>query len=78
MPITDERRNRLIELVRRSGFAALNDLAGQLQVSESTVRRDLEHLEEIGVARRTHGGVYYTGPSPQLVHFDQRQQKEKS
>jgi len=26
-----------------------------------------------GVAQRTHGGVFYTGPSPKLAHFDQRQ-----
>ena len=78
MPVTDERRSRLIDLVRQSGFAALPDLAVELAVSESTVRRDLDHLEEIGVARRTHGGVYYTGPSPQLPHFDNRQQTEAS
>lgn len=55
------------------GFASLPDLAGELQVSESTVRRDLDFLEETGVAQRTHGGVFYTGPSPKLAHFDQRQ-----
>ena len=25
------------------------------------------------MAQRTHGGVFYTGPSPKLAHFDQRQ-----
>jgi DeoR family fructose operon transcriptional repressor len=25
------------------------------------------------VVQRTHGGVFYTGPSPKLAHFDQRQ-----
>jgi len=70
---TDDRRSRLLELVRVRGFASLPDLAGELQVSESTVRRDLDHLEESGAAKRTHGGVYYTGPAPKLPHFDQRQ-----
>ncbi|MCH7725504.1 MAG: DeoR/GlpR transcriptional regulator [Planctomycetes bacterium] len=71
--LTQERRSRLLEMVRVRGFASLPDLAGELQVSESTVRRDLDHLEEAGTARRTHGGVFYTGPSPKLPHFDQRQ-----
>src|SRR6187200_3406664 len=71
--VTDERRSRLIELVRVRGFAALPDLVDALGVSESTVRRDLDFLEESGVAQRTHGGVFYTGPSPKLAHFDQRQ-----
>lgn len=77
MSVTDERRHRMVDLIRRSGFASLGDLAERLSVSESTVRRDLDHLEETGVARRTHGGVYYTGPAPQLPHFDLRQQTEQ-
>ncbi len=74
---TEERRNRLLDLVQRNGFAALPDLASELSVSESTVRRDLDYLEEIGVAQRTHGGVFYTGPSPKLAHFDHRQKTEQ-
>ncbi len=73
MPIVEERRSRLLELVRERGFAALPDLAELLTVSESTVRRDLEALEESGQAKRTHGGVFYTGASPKLPHFDQLQ-----
>ena len=71
--LAEERRNRLLELVRTKGFAALPDLATDLRVSESTVRRDLDFLEEAGTARRTHGGVFYTGGSPKLPHFEERQ-----
>lgn len=72
--LTEERRSRLLEMVRLRGFAALPDLAEELQVSESTIRRDLDYLEETGEAQRTHGGAFYTGPSPKLPHFDQRHQ----
>ena len=72
----EERRSRVLELVRVRGFAALPELATELQVSESTVRRDLDFLEVVGVVRRTHGGVFYTGPSPKLPHFDVRQSVE--
>ena len=71
--VVEERRNQLLEMVRSKGFASLPELADQLQVSESTIRRDLDYLEEVGAARRTHGGVFYTGPSPKLPHFDERQ-----
>jgi DeoR family transcriptional regulator, fructose operon transcriptional repressor len=71
--VAEERRNQLLEMVRVKGFASLPELAEQLQVSESTVRRDLDYLEEVGAARRTHGGVFYTGPSPKLPHFDERE-----
>ena len=69
----ESRRDRLLELVRLRGFAALPDLATELNVSESTIRRDLEHLEGDGAAKRTHGGVFYTGPTPKLQHFDKIQ-----
>lgn len=74
--LTEDRRGRLLELIRLRSFAALPDLAQELQVSESTVRRDLDFLEEAGTAKRTHGGVFYTGPSPKLAHFDQRQKTQ--
>src|SRR5215475_16222604 len=73
MVVVDERRNRLLELVRLRGFASLPELAEELGVSESTVRRDLDYLEESGSAKRTHGGVFYTGSSPQLPHFEESQ-----
>lgn len=74
--LTEERRNRLLDLVRQRGFASLPELTHEMQVSPSTIRRDLDYLEEMGSARRTHGGVFYTGPSPKLPHFDHRQQLE--
>ena len=69
----EERRTRLLELVRVRRFASPRDLAKELAVSESTIRRDLEQLEVEGSARRIHGGVLYTETSPRLPHFDARQ-----
>ena len=74
--ISDKRRDRLLDLVRARGFASLNDLAEELEVSESTIRRDLDHLEDTGAAKRTHGGVFYTGPKPHLPHFQKAQKSE--
>ena len=71
--VAEARRDQLLEMVRLRGFASLDELTTALEVSESTVRRDLDSLEEKGAAKRTHGGVFYTGPSPKLAHFDQRQ-----
>jgi DeoR/GlpR family transcriptional regulator of sugar metabolism len=70
--LVDQRRQQLLEVVRTRGFASLPELVEALQVSESTIRRDLDHLEESGVTRRTHGGVFYAGPLPRLPHFDER------
>jgi len=70
--LAEERRNQLLELVRTQRFASLPELVEQLGVSESTVRRDLEYLEEHGAAKRIHGGVLYAGESPKLPHFEQQ------
>ncbi len=74
--LVEQRRDRLLELIRVGRFASLPELAEQLAVSESTVRRDLDQLEEQGVARRIHGGVLYTGAAPKLPHFDAQQPAE--
>ncbi len=71
-----DRRDQLLAIIRQRGFASLPELVSQLEVSESTVRRDLELLEEGGSAKRTHGGVFYTGDTPQFPHFRDRQSSE--
>lgn len=43
-----------------------------LQVSESTIRRDLDALEEKRVARRTRGGAVFLADSPQELAFAHR------
>lgn len=50
------------------------DLVHILDVSESTVRRDLEILEEQGVVRRTHGGAVYVKSTPgQSIVYSERE-----
>ncbi|MGA2616605.1 MAG: DeoR/GlpR family DNA-binding transcription regulator [Thermoguttaceae bacterium] len=74
--LAEQRRNRLLELIRDRRFASLPELVEQLGASESTIRRDLECLEEQGSTRRIHGGALYVGGSPKLLHFDVRQAAE--
>ena len=69
---TEARRDRLRELVQARGFASLGELAESLDVSESTIRRDLEQLEQSGDARRTHGGAFWTGKPDTLRIFETR------
>lgn len=73
---TEERRSRLLELIRNRGFVSLPDLRDMLAVSESTIRRDLDVLEELGEARRTHGGVFFTGASAGVKVFADRRDEQ--
>lgn len=68
----DGRRERLRTIIRQTGFASLGELAQALSVSESTVRRDLDVLEQSDEVRRTHGGVFWTGESATIRAFEGR------
>lgn len=57
-----ERQARLLEILRQRKAAQLEDLARELSVSASTVRRDLEAMEQKGLVQRTHGGAIYRQP----------------
>jgi DeoR/GlpR family transcriptional regulator of sugar metabolism len=70
---TDQRRQHLRRLIQTQGFASLGDLSQQLRVSDSTIRRDLEFLEDQGDAKRTHGGVFWTGSPSNMLLFEGRQ-----
>src|SRR4051812_29067345 len=56
-----ERQSRLKESLSRRGMSDLDTLSSELGVSQSTVRRDLELLEQAGLVQRTHGGVIWVG-----------------
>ena len=66
------RRAKLREMIRQHGFVSIPDLREAMEVSESTIRRDLEALEETGEAKRTHGGVFSTGPTTGVRQFESK------
>lgn len=60
---TEQRLDRLRETLERDGSLRLADVAVELAVSEMTVRRDLQQLESLGVARRVRGGAVALTPT---------------
>lgn len=55
--IVDERRNKIMEVIQKNGKALVDDLAESLNVSPLTIRRDLQHWEELGAVERFYGGA---------------------
>lgn len=53
----EERRTQIIAVLNHQGRCLVTDLARELQVSEVTIRQDLDLLEQEGRLRRTHGGA---------------------
>jgi DeoR/GlpR family transcriptional regulator of sugar metabolism len=70
--LAETRRQRLLELITRQGYATLDVLVKGLGVSESTIRRDLEALDLAGSIKRTHGGAIYAGEVRSMPAFDER------
>ncbi len=52
-----ERRSRILSEVRRAGAAGVPELASALDVSEMTVRRDIDALADQGLVDRVRGGA---------------------
>lgn len=58
----EERRSWLLAQLRATKTVSLVEASSALEVSEMTVRRDLDHLERSGLVRRVRGGAVYSGP----------------
>lgn len=70
--LVEERRQRVLDLVSQRGYVALAELARDIQVSESTIRRDVEHLQGEGALQRTRGGAVYVGNGASLPALEDR------
>ncbi len=55
--LTEERRQVILERLRRDGRVVAAEVSSSLAVSPDTVRRDLRELAEAGLLRRVHGGA---------------------
>lgn len=52
-----ERRNAILAKLSLEGKVVVSDLAREFEVTEETIRRDLEKLDKDGLARKTYGGA---------------------
>ena len=60
--LTEERRERILGMLRREGKVTAADLSRALGVSDDTIRRDLDALAEAGQLRRVYGGALRRAP----------------
>lgn len=60
------RRQRITEWIEEEGSARVRDLAKAFQVTEATIRQDLERLEKLGRITREHGGAFLNSVPSQV------------
>ncbi|MDR1576511.1 MAG: DeoR/GlpR family DNA-binding transcription regulator [Treponema sp.] len=59
----EQRREKIIELLRENGSCRVQELKKLFQVSEPTIRQDLEAMEQAGLVIRQHGGAFISNYS---------------
>jgi DeoR/GlpR family transcriptional regulator of sugar metabolism len=67
--LANQRRDKIIELLKEDGSAKVIDLARIFKVTEVTVRQDLEKLEKDGLLLREHGGAFLKNIKDQVQSF---------
>ena len=79
--LIDERRHHILELIQEQGRVLVGELSNDLNVSQITIRKDLDHLQAKGLVQRSHGGALRIQPSalvdPALQEKRQRNFDEK-
>jgi len=55
--IVNKRREKILHILNEKGFIKVSSLAGELNASPLTIRRDFDILEEAGKIYRFHGGA---------------------
>lgn len=65
-----QRRQHIVDFLRRHGAVTINQLEQALGASLSTLRRDLDALAEEGVVDRTHGGALLRQQAPVYGTFE--------
>lgn len=57
----NQRRVKILHLIREDGHAKVQDLSKIFNVTDVTIRQDLEALEQMGYIQREHGGAFLKG-----------------
>jgi len=61
--LAEERQKVICEMVNKKKAVRVSDLSKQLNITEATVRRDLDELQNEKKLRRTHGGAVALYPA---------------
>ncbi|MEC3433359.1 DeoR family transcriptional regulator [Bacillus thuringiensis serovar nigeriensis] len=64
---TEERREKILELLNTDGRVIAKDLAERFDMSIDSIRRDLSIMEKDGLLKRTHGGAIELTPVRNLA-----------
>jgi len=71
----EERREYILNIINETGSVKAQEIAAQLQVSEATIRRDLNRLSRNNLVKRTYGGAIRSLSVGQEMIFNTQKQR---
>jgi DeoR family transcriptional regulator, fructose operon transcriptional repressor len=74
---TETRLKKLSELIMKRGSLSVQDLVNEFQVSDMTIRRDLQKLEQSGMFERFYGGIRHVMDEPPVQRETQSIDEKK-
>ena len=82
----NQRRVKILDLIREDGHAKVQELSRIFNVTDVTIRQDLEALEKLGYIQREHGGAFLkdvgsfakTGKVFNQNHIEKKENSPKS
>ncbi|KYH33535.1 DeoR/GlpR family DNA-binding transcription regulator [Neomoorella mulderi] len=73
----EDRRREIIRHLDDQGIVKVTELSSIFQVTEETIRRDLERLESEGYLKRTHGGAVKIASNQEETAFHIRNMRNR-
>ena len=70
-----EREDEIMDLLTENEYATVEFLAKKMNISPSSIRRDLKNLEERGLVNRSYGGVKLANATGKRIPFSLRSQE---
>ena len=67
-----EREDEILALLNETEYATVDYLARKMNISSSSIRRDLKNLEERGLVNRSYGGVKIADATGKRIPFSLR------
>ncbi len=73
-----EREDEILALLNETEYATVDYLSRKMNISPSSIRRDLKNLEERGMVKRSYGGVKIADSGGRRIPFDLRSRENSS
>ncbi|MEJ6952198.1 DeoR/GlpR family DNA-binding transcription regulator [Natronospora cellulosivora (SeqCode)] len=73
--LAEERRQEILRVLNNKGSVHVTEISKLLEVTEETIRRDLDILDEKKLLKRTHGGAITIEDNKSELSFNVRKEK---